>query len=88
LPIIGAAHERATRGKTAQPRMIRSFVTLLTARPQKSGVTALILARFYLCHLLPPCCAAHLAWNPLPSWLLIAIVLPTAKVVNSAKVLR
>jgi len=67
LPVIGAAQERATRGKQAQPRIIRPFVTLLAARPRESGATALILARFYLCHLLPPYCAAHLARNPLPS---------------------
>ena len=48
LPIIGAAQERATRGKKAQPRMFRSVVTLLAACPQESGATALILARFYL----------------------------------------
>lgn len=85
LPIIGAAQERAPRGKKTNPRTIRSFVALLTARRQESGVIALILARFYLCHLLPPYCAAHLAWNPLPSWFLIEIVLPVARLVNSAK---
>jgi len=88
LPVIGAAQERATRGKQAQPRIIRPFVTLLAARPRESGATALILARFYLCHLLPPYCAAHLARNPLPSWFLIEIVLPVALLVNSADRLR
>jgi len=64
LPIIIVAQERASRGKKTQPRIVRSFVTLLAARPQESAVTALILARFYLFHLLPPYCAAHLASEP------------------------
>ncbi len=48
LPIISAAQERDLRGDYCLAALLRSFVTLLAACPQKSGVTALILARFYI----------------------------------------
>jgi hypothetical protein len=48
LPIISAAQERDLRGDYCLAALLRSFVSLLAACPQKSGVTALILARFYI----------------------------------------
>jgi len=42
-----SAHKRKTQAQV-RAACFRPFVTLLTARPQGSGVTALILARFYM----------------------------------------
>ncbi len=46
LPIISAAQKRDSRGNYFLAALLRSFVNLLAACPQESGVTALILARF------------------------------------------
>jgi hypothetical protein len=48
LPVIGSAQERDLCEDFAQLAFIRPFVTLLTACPEESGETALILARFYM----------------------------------------
>ena len=48
LPVIGSAQERDLSEHFGQLAFIRPFVTLLTACPEESGETALILARFYM----------------------------------------
>jgi len=48
LPAISAAQERDPRDDYYSITLIRPFVILLAARPQESGETALILARFYI----------------------------------------
>jgi hypothetical protein len=48
LPVISAAQERDPRYEDYSITPIRPFVILLAARPQESGETALILARFYM----------------------------------------
>src|SRR5579864_4866966 len=89
LPVINAAQERATRGKLAQPRILRPFVTLLCC--PSSGIRC---DRPHPCPVLsvsPPAAVLRGAFGLepfLPSWFLIEILLPVAPVVNSANSLR
>src|SRR5437868_2970969 len=75
------------RAENLPVTLLRSFVTLRAACHQESGMSALILARFYMS---PPAAsvACGLWLRNRTGWFLTAIVLSSEHVVNSLNVLQ